>query len=69
MLSGIETHSFVLTVCTGPLDSADVAEGEGGGVGTLFFQSHYVVFDMSPTQPRMQFAPWNATSDGLPHYS
>ena len=56
-------------MCTGPLDSANVNEGDGGGVGTLFFQSHYVVFDMSPTEPRIQFVPWNGTADGLPDYS
>ena len=58
-----------MKVCTGPLDSANVNEGDGGGVGTLFFQSHYVVFDMSPTTPRIQFAPWNGTSDSLPLYT
>ena len=60
---------YDLPVCTGPIDSANVGEGGEGGVGTLFFQSHYVVFDMSPTQPRIQFAPWNGTSNGLPEAS
>lgn len=53
--------------CDGPLTSDGIPEGGQGGVGTVFFQSHYVVFDMDATAPKIQVAAWNNTF-GYPSY-
>ena len=54
-------------MCTGPINSFKIGEGTAkedavGGVGALFFQSKYVVFNMS-SEPSMSFAIWNGTAE------
>ncbi|KAL2040827.1 hypothetical protein N7G274_006285 [Stereocaulon virgatum] len=56
-------------MCTGPISSTGVTQGNArndaiGGVGALFFQSKYVVFNMGPV-PSMSFAIWNGTAEYL----
>ena len=61
-VSGIVKLIQWRAVCTSPLQSNKGTVGTGS-VGTLFFQNHYVVFDMTPEKPQIQFAPWNGTAD------
>ncbi|KAK0513832.1 hypothetical protein JMJ35_003554 [Cladonia borealis] len=45
-----------------PLSSVGVKEQAVGGVGAMFFESTYVVFNMS-TEPSISFSVWNATAE------
>ena len=54
--------TFEFEVCTGPLSSVGVAEQAVGGVGAMFFESTYVVFNMS-AEPSISFSVWNATAE------
>ena len=66
-LSNVEQRlSFGFEVCTGPLSSVGVKKRAVGGVGAMFFESTYVVFNMG-AEPSISFSVWNATAedDGL----
>ena len=54
--------TFEFVVCTGPLSSVGVKEQAVGGVGAMFFESTYVVFNMS-AEPSISFSVWNATAE------
>ena len=54
--------TFEFEVCTGPLSSVGVKEQAVGGVGAMFFESTYVVFNMS-AEPSISFSVWNATAE------
>ena len=54
--------SFRFEVCTGPLSSVGVKEQAIGTVGAMFFESTYVVFNMS-AEPSISFSVWNATAE------
>ena len=63
LLSSLEYRlTFEFEVCTGPLSSVDVTEQAVGGVGAMFFESTYVVFNMS-AEPSISFSVWNATAE------
>ena len=62
-LSNIERRlRFGSEVCTGPLSSAGIKEGAEGAVGALFFESTYLIFNMS-AEPSISFSVWNATAE------
>ena len=62
-LSNVEQRlSFEFEVCTGPLSSVGVKKLAVGGVGAMFFESTYVVFNMS-SEPSISFSVWNATAE------